>query len=119
MSKSEHDRRIDYVEFRVRDIEKTKAFYGAVFGWRFTDYGPAYCEFRDGRLTGGFTTEGAPSPGGPLIVLYGDDLPALSEAFGMAGGTISKSIFDFPGGQRFHFVDPNGYELAVWTKKGS
>ena len=119
MSTSEHDRRIDYIEFRVRDIEKTKAFYGAVFGWRFTDYGPAYCEFRDGRLAGGFTTEGAPSPGGPLIVLYGDDLPALADAIRKAGGTISKAIYDFPGGQRFHFEDPNGYELAVWTKKDS
>jgi predicted enzyme related to lactoylglutathione lyase len=116
VSKSENDRRIDYIEFRVHDIEKTKAFYGTVFSWRFTDYGPEYCEFQDGRLTGGFTTEGAPQPGGPLVVLYGDDLPALSEAIREAGGKISRSIFDFPGGQRFHFVDPNGYELAVWTR---
>ena len=119
MTRSENDRRIDYIEFRVRDIERTKAFYGTVFGWRFTDHGPEYCEFRDGRLAGGFTTEGAPEPGGPLVVLYGDDLPALSEAIRRAGGKISKSIFDFPGGQRFHFVDPNGYELAVWTKSGA
>lgn len=119
MTKSENDRRIDYIEFRVRDIERTKAFYGTVFGWRFTDYGPGYCEFRDGRLSGGFTTEGAPQPGGPLVVLYGDNLPELSEAVQRAGGKISKPIFGFPGGQRFHFVDPNGYELAVWTKAAS
>ena len=71
----------------------------------------------DGRLSGGFTTEAAPKPGGPLVVLYGDDLSELSEAIRIAGGKISKPIFDFPGGQRFHFLDPNGYELAVWTKK--
>jgi predicted enzyme related to lactoylglutathione lyase len=52
-----------------------------------------------------------------LVVLYGDDLSELSEAIRIAGGKISKPIFDFPGGQRFHFIDPNGYELAVWTKK--
>ena len=115
MSSSPNDRRIDYIEFRVRDIEKTKAFYGTVFGWTFTDYGPDYCEFRDGRLSGGFTTDAAPKPGGPLVVLYGDDLPALAEAIRHAGGKIAKAIFDFPGGRRFHFVDPNGYELAVWT----
>lgn len=119
MTMSENDRRIDYIEFRVRDIEATKAFYGSAFGWQFTDYGPGYCEFRDGRLSGGFTTDGAPNPGGPLVVLYGDDLPALSDAIRNAGGSIAKPIFDFPGGQRFHFLDPNGYELAVWTKQES
>jgi uncharacterized protein len=119
MSKSKNDRRIDYVEFPVHDIAKTKAFYGSVFGWEFTDYGPDYCEFRDGRLTGGFTTEGTPQPGGPLVVIYGDDLTALSRSIEKSGGRISKPVFDFPGGQRFHFVDPNGYELAVWTAKAS
>ena len=116
MKHSENDRRIDYIEFPVRDIEKTKAFYGTVFGWSFTDYGPDYCEFGDGRLTGGFTTNGEPKPGGPLIVLYGDDLPALADAIQNAGGVITKGIFDLPGGQRFHFRDLNGYELAVWTE---
>ena len=115
MRKSENDRRIDYIEFRVHDIPKTKAFYGTVFGWQFKDYGPGYCEFRDGRLTGGFTTEGKPRPGGPLVVLYGDDLPALVKSVEKAGGKIAKPIFEFPGGRRFHFIDPNGYELAVWS----
>ena len=115
MQPSENDRRIDYIEFKVSDIETTKSFYGSVFGWEFTDYGPGYCEFRDGRLSGGFTTSDAPNPGGPLVVLYGDDLPALVTAVQEAGGSILKPIFDFPGGQRFHFLDPNGYELAVWS----
>ena len=117
MTKSKNDRRIDYIEFRVRDMAATKAFYGEVFGWRFKDYGPSYCEFRDGRLSGGFTTDGTPQPGGPLVVLYGDDLQALSEMIRKSGGKVSKPAYDFPGGQRFHFLDPNGYELAVWTKK--
>lgn len=117
MSKSPNDRQIDYIELNVKDIAKCKAFYGSVFGWQFTDYGPDYCEFRDGRLSGGFTTHAVPQPGGPLVVLYGDDLPALVEAVKKAGGKIAKPIFDFPGGQRFHFTDPSGYELAVWTKR--
>ena len=116
MSKSPNDRQIDYIEFPVREIAKTKAFYGGAFGWQFTDYGPDYCEFRDGRLTGGFTTEGTPRPGSTLIVLYGDDLDGLQQKIVKAGGKISKPTFDFPGGRRFHFQDPNGYELAVWTK---
>ncbi len=46
----------------------------------------------------------------------GDDLPFLVTAVEKAGGTITKPIFDFPGGQRFQFRDRDGYELAVWSK---
>ena len=116
MTPPENDRRIDYIEMNVADIARSKAFYGNAFGWTFKDYGPDYCEFDDGRLTGGFTTHGAPSPGGALIVLYADDLVAMQRQVEKAGGGISKPIFDFPGGQRFHFIDPDGYELAVWSK---
>lgn len=117
MARSENDQRIDYIEMNVTDIARSKAFYGAAFGWTFQDYGPEYCEFRDGRLTGGFTTHAKPSPGGPLVVLYGDDLPDTQRRVEAAGGRISVPIFDFPGGQRFHFLDPDGYELAVWTRR--
>jgi len=108
--------RIDYIEFDVADITASKAFYGAAFGWSFTDYGPDYCEFADGRLTGGFTTLGKPQPGGPLVILHADDLEASLAAVARAGGTIVKPITAFPGGRRFHFSDPDGYELAVWSK---
>jgi uncharacterized protein len=116
MAKYGNDGRIDYIEMNVSDIERSKLFYGRAFGWTFTDYGPTYCEFADGRLTGGFTTHGAPAPGGVLVVLYADDLKGMEQRVAAAGGRISKPIFDFPGGQRFHFLDPDGYELAVWSK---
>lgn len=117
MSETENDRRIDYVEFNVSDIEASKAFYGGAFGWTFKDYGPQYCEFSDGRLTGGFTTT-APvtAKGGPLVILYASDIEAAQGRVESAGGNISLPIFEFPGGRRFHFTDPDGYELAVWSK---
>ncbi len=34
-----------------------------------------------------------------------------------AGGKIVKPAFSFPGGRRFQFLDPDGYELAVWSDK--
>jgi uncharacterized protein len=117
MARSDNDCRIDYIEMNVADIARSKSFYGAAFSWTFKDYGPEYCEFGDGRLTGGFTTHGKPSPGGPLITLYADDLPAVQKRVEAAGGRISTPPFDFPGGRRFHFLDPDGYELAVWTKR--
>jgi len=114
--KPHRDRGIDYIEFNVADIGRSKDFYGTAFGWTFTDYGPDYCEFSDGRMKGGFSTGGAVTPGGPLVVLYGADLTDVLGRIEGAGGTIVKPVFEFPGGRRFHFTDPDGYELAVWSE---
>ncbi|MDX1738730.1 MAG: VOC family protein [Alphaproteobacteria bacterium] len=111
---SDKDSCINYVEFDVLDIERAKAFYGAAFGWTFTDFGPDYCEFNDSQMKGGFARAETVNLGGPLIVLFGDDLELLQDKVVEAGGTISQEIFEFPGGKRFHFKDPEGYELAIW-----
>jgi hypothetical protein len=107
---------IDNLELCVADIARSKTFYGEVFGFTFQDYGPTYTSFSDGRLEGGFSTDGTKAPGGPLIILYSQDLPASQAAVERAGGRIVKPPFDFPGGRRFHFADPDGHELAVWTE---
>lgn len=115
MAERSNDRQIDNIEFNVADIARSKAFYGQVFGWTFTDYGPTYTEFRDGRITGGFTTGEPVCPGGPLVILYADDLEQTQRRIEAVGARISRAVFAFPGGRRFHFIDPDGYELAVWT----
>ena len=118
MSSSENDRRIDYLEFAVEDVAQTRNFYARAFNWTFKDYGPDYCEFRDGRLTGGFAKGTvAASGGGPLVIIYADDLEAMQTHIEQIGGKIVKAIFSFPGGRRFHFLDLNGYELAVWSDR--
>ena len=116
-TKSANDRRIDYIELNVADVARAKRFYGAAFGWSFKDYGPDYCEFADGRLTGGFAKGEVLGPGGPLVILYADDLADLQRRIEAAGGRIVKPPYDFPGGRRFHFADPDGYELAVWSAR--
>jgi predicted enzyme related to lactoylglutathione lyase len=110
-----NDRRIDYVEFPATDIAATKRFYTEVFGWTFEDYGPAYTSFHDGRLGGGFRQEESVKAGGPLVVIYASDLEGAAAKVQAAGGSVVKPIFSFPGGRRFHFTDPNGNELAVWS----
>jgi predicted enzyme related to lactoylglutathione lyase len=110
------DGRIDYVELPGGDLIATKRFYEQAFGWSFTDYGPTYCEFSDGRLTGGLTT-GPVKPGGPLVILYADDLAATQARLEAAGARIVVETFAFPGGRRFQFQDLDGYELAVWSDK--
>ena len=115
MSQKEHENQIDYVELPGKDIPATKQFYSAVFGWKFEDYGPDYTSFFDGRLAGGFTKERPTPAQGLLLVIYSTDLLASQKKIRNAGGEIVKEIFSFPGGRRFHFTDPNGNELAVWS----
>lgn len=113
MSQEEQDRRIDFVEFLTTNMEDTKRFYSGVFGWTFTDYGPEYASFTDGRLSGGFAVAPHVGGGGPLVVLYDADLDALLSKVGEQGGQISRETYEGPGGRPFHFADPSGNELAV------
>jgi len=108
---------IDYIELPLADVAATKAFYGAVFGWAFQDWGPDYLSFSGAAVDGGFNGEATPAPSGQgvIVVLYSNDLEATCRAVAEAGGKITREIFTFPGGRRFHFLDPNGNELAVWS----
>lgn len=108
---------INYVEFKANDLEKIKKFYSESFGWTFTDYGPTYAAFSESGLEGGFEKTENKIVNGVLIVLYHEDLEKTEKIILKYGGKISKDIFSFPGGRRFHFVDPSGNELAVWSDK--
>jgi uncharacterized protein len=111
MEPKPNEGRVDYIEFPATNITATKAFYAGVFGWKFTDYGPDYTSFEDGRLAGGFTTSNKAA----LVVIYAADLEGMESKVKASGGVIVKEIFSFPGGRRFHFTDPGGNELAVWS----
>ncbi|WOJ95463.1 VOC family protein [Congregibacter brevis] len=110
---------INYIEFHARDLEATKQFFGSVFGWTFEDFGPDYSSFSNQGVDGGFFRSEHAScsdTGAALIVLYTDEIENLERQIVSAGGTITKPIFSFPGGRRFHFTEPSGNELAVWTE---
>ena len=108
------DGKLDYLELPGGDLPASKAFYGAAFGWKFIDYGPEYAAFDEG-LDGGFDAQ-ADAVRMPLPVLFATDLEAMLARVEAAGGTIVEPIFAFPGGRRFHFRDPAGNELAVWSE---
>jgi predicted enzyme related to lactoylglutathione lyase len=108
---------INYVEFKAKDLVKVKEFYTSCFTWSFTDYGPDYVAFDESGLQGGFEKSEEKIVNGALVILYHQDLKKIKETIIKNGGTISKDIFAFPGGKRFHFVDPAGNELAIWSDK--
>ncbi len=107
---------INYIEFKAQDLEAIKTFYTAVFDWKFTDYGPTYASFENSGLAGGFEKTDNAIVNGALVVLYHSDLNDIKQKVETAGGKIVKDIFAFPGGRRFHFSDPSGNELAVWSE---
>lgn len=111
--------KLNYVEFAARDLAATKAFFAATFGWQFVDYGPDYTAFSGEGLDGGFYRAdlcGQSAQGGALLVFYSADIAANQARVFQHGDTIIRPLFDFPGGRRFHFVEPSGNEFAVWSE---
>jgi predicted enzyme related to lactoylglutathione lyase len=112
---------IDYIEIPVTDLARAKRFYGEAFGWTFNDYGDQYVGIRraddPGVEAGGFRPVDAVEPGGVLVILYSEDLEESVAKVRAAGGEITAEPFEFPGGRRFHFRDPDGHELAVWSSE--
>ncbi|WP_415898417.1 VOC family protein [Neptuniibacter sp. QD48_11] len=109
---------INYIELPANNLGGTKRFYSDLFNWKFTDYGPEYSAFEGAGLAGGFykaDLKSNSSNGAALVVLYSTNLEASQALIESAGGEIKVPIFSFPGGRRFHFLDPNGNELAVWS----
>lgn len=114
---NEHEK-INYVEFPANNIQATKAFFETAFHWSFQEYGPDYIAFSNQGIDGGFFKSeliSSSKQGAALIVLYSQDLKATQAKIEGAGGVIVKPIFSFPGGCRFHFTEPSGNELAVWS----
>jgi predicted enzyme related to lactoylglutathione lyase len=110
------ERRIDYVEIPVTDPVKARDFFAALYGWKFEDWGDDYVSFNDGRLDGGFRRSESPaSSRGVLVIFYSKDLERDHARVQELGAKISQEIFSFPGGRRFHFIDPVGTEYAIWS----
>ena len=111
--------KINYIELPASDLKRVKQFYSQVFGWVFADYGPDYVAFANSGLDGGFyrsSKRSVTADGAALVVLYSKNLQQAQTNIEAAGGVIVKPAFSFPGGRRFHFADPHGNELAVWSE---
>jgi len=106
--------RPNYFELPSADIVAAKTFYATAFGWQLTEFGPTYAGTTTGDVDVGLQGDAAEAPRAPLVVIEVEDLEATLTIVQAAGGTISRPIFSFPGGRRFHFIDPNGNELAAY-----
>lgn len=111
---------VHYFELPSRDLDASKAFFSSAFNWSFVDYGPDYAAILNAGLDGGFyraDMNADADQGSALIILYSETLEDARARVLDAGGTVKKDIFSFPGGRRFHFVEPSGNEFAVWSDR--
>lgn len=104
---------LDYVELPVGAVGAEAEFYRKAFGWEITSYGPTYaaheCDPCQLGLDGG-----EERVRGILPIIRTDKLEKARDAVLAAGGKLTRDIFEFPGGRRFHFTDPEGWELGVY-----
>lgn len=120
MNKVSRHNSIDYVEFSVpsrAELARSKSFYHDVFGWAYKDWGDDYADTQSSGVGSGINADAAGAAARSLVVIYVDDLDAAHQRVTAAHGKIVREIFAFPGGRRFHFLDPAGNELAVWCER--
>ncbi|MBY0423348.1 MAG: VOC family protein [Parvularculaceae bacterium] len=108
--------RLNYVELPAAALPETKAFYEAAFGWTLEAFGPSYSGTTTSIVDLGLQGDRTEAPRAPLPGVEVDDLGATLLAVTRAGGRVTKDVFSFPGGRRFHCVDPSGNEIAVWQR---
>ncbi|MEO8672080.1 MAG: VOC family protein [Tahibacter sp.] len=118
MPNQRRDQQFDFIEFpagSVTELQKAAAFFQAVFGWNYKAWGDDYSDTQDSGIGSGINADPSHQPAHPLPVIYTTDLEAARSRVMAAQGTLTRDIFSFPGGRRFHFTDPSGNELAVWS----
>jgi predicted enzyme related to lactoylglutathione lyase len=104
----------------VPDVDRSRAFYEAVLGWRFADPGP-----EDGGYTIAYVADHAVAALGPqqssdqrpawLLYLATDDLDVTAAAVTGNGGTLLVEPGDVGShGRMLVAADPTGAPFAVW-----
>lgn len=117
---SNRDYRFDFIELPARSVDELQAcrtFYSETFGWKFQDWGEDYVDTQDSGIGGGINADPEHRPSHPLAVIYVPDLERMVEQVRSAKCVITRDVFAFPSGRRFHFKDPAGNELAVWSDR--
>ncbi len=108
---------ITYIEIPSRNLTASKTFFKQTFGWLYKDLNSDYCYITNVGIPCAFYRTNKITQAGVLLVLQVSQLETAQANVIAAGGQIIKPIFNFPGGHRFHFVDPSGNEFGVWAAR--
>lgn len=111
--------KINYLEFPCSNFQATQKFFADLFGWTYVEYSPKYFAVESASIDVGFYSSDLSNNtdnGSALIIFYSNNLEETLERVTQLGGKINCEIFSFPGGRRFHFIEPSGNEFGVWSE---
>ena len=106
-----------YVELSVADSEASARFFETAFGWSLVRFGPTYAGTVGQAADLGLQGDPGERNAAPLPGIRVADLEGALAAVAAAGGAVTRGVFAFPGGRRFHFREPGGNELAVFVEE--
>ena len=106
---------LGYFTLDTLDIEKAKAFYGVLFGWRFDDAasGPTYAHVSDSDPAFGFTKVERARDFAHLYFRV-DDVDALCKRVVELGGKAAIPA-DSASGRSVVVSDDQGVSFSLWT----
>ncbi len=111
---------IQHVEWRTRDRDRLKSFYGSVFDWKFKDEmggGYTLVDFGAKDMGGGIfpIPPEQQIPTGVCNYVAVEDLGPYEEKIRASGGNVMMSGQEVAGYGWFTiFTDPDGNALALW-----
>lgn len=107
-----------HLEIPAPDIDKLKAFYGAVFGWTFTTLHDGYVFFDAGNIAGALVEGLEPTDKGCLFTILSENISATIESAVQAGARALQPQTEVPGGRGSYayFADPCGNKVGVWMR---
>jgi uncharacterized glyoxalase superfamily protein PhnB len=102
-----------YLAMRSSDLDRTRAFYGALFGWQIEAGNvPGGGHVANTRFPMGFAP---PAPDAPEVVVYFrvDDVEAYAARVVELGGRV-LSTADYASGRGAECVDDQGHRFDLW-----
>jgi uncharacterized protein len=108
---------VSYLEIPAVDVQRSAAFYQAVFGWRIEPRDAGQVSFDDlsgdliGRWVTGRAVSGTP---GLMPYIYVDRIDEIAEQVAALGGEIIKSPYAEGNLWVATFRDPAGNMLGIW-----
>ena len=109
--------KICYIEMAATDVDRSAAFYKAVFGWNIRKRGDGAMAFDDGvgEVSGSWIKGRTPATSpGLLVYIMVDDMEKTIEAVIANGGTIVQPVgMDAPE-ITARFSDPAGNIIGIY-----
>jgi predicted enzyme related to lactoylglutathione lyase len=106
-----------HFEIGCKDVAKAQQFYGKMFDWKFTPYGPAamVSTGQDTGIQGHINSLGHEPHNYLTVYVQVDDLQAYLDKAGKLGGKTLVPPTDVPGVGKFAwFADPEGTTVGLW-----